>query len=318
MKFLLRNRANEIGFHLFGVADINDIALAPQAQRYEKWLENGHGASMEYLKRHAAKKTDPRLLLPEAKSIVMLGAVYSTEERPANRVSNYAQSYDYHVILREKIQELTGTLTDPETGTSFQNYIFVDAQPVFERFWAWRAGLGWIGKNTCAINKKAGSYFFLGGFLTDCPLVPDAPATDHCGRCTKCIEACPTQALVQPHILDANLCIAYHTIENRGDVPEFVRSHTEGWIAGCDICQQVCPWNDPPLETSFFREENPFSKLVREQSGDPTSAELKNLDPETYKSLVKDTALERMKFDQFQRNLRLHDSTGGENHSHDF
>ncbi|MEW6057892.1 MAG: tRNA epoxyqueuosine(34) reductase QueG, partial [Bdellovibrionota bacterium] len=174
---------------------------------------------------------------------------------------------------------------------------FVDKDAVFERFWSWRAGLGWLGKNTMLIHRKLGSYIFLGGLFTDLELTPDEPYRDHCGKCTKCIEACPTQAFVKPHVLDSNKCIAYHTIENRGPIPQEVMERSSTWIAGCDICQQVCPWNDPIPETAHFKKEN--------QAFDASFMDLAQWTRQDFKERMRGVAMSRMKYAGFLRNFTV-------------
>jgi epoxyqueuosine reductase len=220
----LKKKAQDLGFDLVGVASTADPALATEMERYHHWVDAGRGASMDYLRRHEPMKANPALFLPGARSVIAVGMVYGAEKPTASpdtaQISLYARGPDYHDVLGTKLEELAAYARTLEAGAATRTY--VDKEPVLDRFWAWRAGLGWLGKNTCLINRKVGSFLFLGGVMTTLDLATDAPQPDHCGRCTKCLDACPTGALVEPHVLDAQLCIAYHTIENRGEVPPSV------------------------------------------------------------------------------------------------
>jgi epoxyqueuosine reductase len=308
----LERAATDLGFDLFGVASAHDPLLMVASQNYYTWLGHGFGADMSYLQKHADTKKNPQTFLENAKSIVCVGLLYGTgkedtfdSSRPL--ISNYTRGRDYHLLVKEKLAQLTsafeaivsaeGDLPKPSTRT------FTDAEPVFERFWASRAGLGWVGKNTCLIHRQHGSYFFLGGFFTDAVLAENKPYTEHCGTCRKCIEACPTEAIVklpledgrERYFVDSKKCIAYHTIENRGEVPIGVQKKSGTWVAGCDICQSVCPWNDPHSASTQFETTNPAATASFEELANWTQADFsKNL---------KDVAMKRMKYAGFLRNL---------------
>ena len=228
--------AAEHGFQLSGIASAVPHA---DAGRYLDWVDRGMAGAMGYLTdRRADLRRDPRLLLPTARSIVCVGLLYNRPEPYGGSISRYACGDDYHDVLREKLERLAGSM-----GTHDYK-ICVDTAPLLERSYAREAGLGWIGKNTCLIHEPLGSWFFLGEILTSLVLEPDAPPPDRCGTCTRCIDACPTQAIVDGgYTLDARLCISYYTIELRGPIPEEARPSIGHHVFGCDICQDVCPWN---------------------------------------------------------------------------
>jgi epoxyqueuosine reductase len=267
----IKERAHRLGFHLVGVTDpVPHVHTA----FYRDWLAQGYHAEMGYLARSdaVAKRNDPRRIMPETRSIVVVGMnyyldeirspdqIHSPDDSPSTkgllgRVSRYAWGLDYHQVILEKLQHLARWI-DRHTGQPLTYRAYVDTGPLLERELAQQAGLGWIGKNTNLIHPQHGSYFFLGELLLDLDLETDTPSTaDRCGICTSCMEACPTGALVAPRTLDARRCISYLTIENRAAIPEPIRPLLEDRIFGCDICQAVCPWNrrfaQPPDESAF-------------------------------------------------------------------
>jgi epoxyqueuosine reductase len=279
----VKRLARESGFELAGIAAAGPT---PDYARYRDWLNRGMAAEMGYLKdRRADLRSDPRLLLPSARSMVCVGKLYNREEpystnfSDAERawISRYAWGDDYHDVLRNGLEDLAARLGEHEFR------ICVDTAPLLERSWARAAGLGWIGRNTCLIHEPLGSWFFLGELLTSLELEPDRPAPDRCGTCTRCIEACPTQALTADdngaYRLDSSRCISYFTIELRGDIPEQFRTGNGAHVFGCDICQDVCPWNSrapadadprfaprefaPPLEKLAALTESEFRAMFR-------------------------------------------------------
>jgi epoxyqueuosine reductase len=294
----LKQAALSLGFDLAGAASASDPALAGAMQRYSGWLDAGYGAGMEYLRRHAPFKASPGKLLPGWKSVLAVAMLYADktpDDDPTRaQVSLYTRGRDYHDLIGEKLRMLADTV-ERESGGKAR--AFVDSEPVMDRFWAWRAGLGWIGKNSCLLNRKLGSFLFLGGVLTTAELVADAPQSDHCGRCRRCIDACPTGAIDEERRVDSRRCIGYHTIENRGPVPVEIMERTGRWIAGCDICQTVCPWNDPPVSAREFDESNPAfnAPLV----------ELARWSREDFARNSKGIAMGRMKFAGFVRNVAI-------------
>ena len=247
-------RAREIGFDLCGVAPAEAF---PELAFFRKWLDRGYAGTMGYLPRSAERRSDVRRVMPSARSVIMTGAVYnggqpySIERRDQRRgeVARYAWSEDYHDVLGRRLESLVAWMR-VEHGDSFEARAYVDTGPVQERVYAQYAGLGWIGKNTCLINAATGSWVLLGAIICNLPLQPDAPALDQCGTCTLCLEACPTGAFVEPHVLDATRCLSYLTIEYRGSIPEELREPIGNHLFGCDICQEVCPWNGAPVVAS--------------------------------------------------------------------
>ena len=253
---LVKQLAQEAGFDFCGIARAR--RLEEEERRLETWLNRGFSGKMEYLHRHFDMRLDPRVLVPGAKSVICLMFNYCPEEVQDSalpRIARYAYGEDYHKVLRRKLKALFRALMD--RFGQLEGRVFVDSAPIMERQWAAMAGLGWIGKNGLLIRKGAGSWFFLAEIVCDLELEPDAPATDHCGTCTACIDACPTDAIVAPNLLDASRCISYLTIELRDRIPAFFSDKMENWVFGCDICQEVCPWNrfssahqEPELEAN--------------------------------------------------------------------
>jgi epoxyqueuosine reductase len=244
----VKAEAHRLGFELAGVTTPEP---PPHLQTYDKWLEAGRNASMAYLAgpRARARRADPRLILPECKSILVLGIRYDapspSPEGPGvrGRVASYAWGDDYHLVLPPRLRSIV-TFLEQQVGHPVANRYYTDTGPVLERDLAQRAGLGWTGKNTCLINPRHGSYFLLAEILLGIELEPDQPLlTDHCGTCTRCIDACPTDCILPDRTLDAGRCISYLTIENKDEIPAELRRLTGEWVFGCDICQAVCPWN---------------------------------------------------------------------------
>jgi epoxyqueuosine reductase len=244
----IKDKARQLGFALAGVTTPEP---PPHYKTFENWLDEGRHGEMKYLadERSRLRRADPKLILPECKSILVLGIPYTPPPPLAEgsgergRLASYAWGDDYHLILPEKLKALAAFIEE-QVGHPIPNRWYTDTGPILERDLAQRAGLGWIGKNTCFINPRAGSYFLLAEILLGIELEPDAPfVTDHCGACTRCIEACPTGCILPDRTLDARRCISYLTIELRDDIPEDLRPLMGDWIFGCDVCQMVCPWN---------------------------------------------------------------------------
>ncbi|MEY2649773.1 MAG: hypothetical protein RL608_447 [Bacteroidota bacterium] len=240
----LKREALRLGFMEARVA--RAVFLAEEAPRLEEWLARGLHASMGYMTNHFDKRLDPRLLVPGAKSVVSLAFNYYPEPtdlegegRP--RVARYAYGEDYHRVVKDRLFELLDSLRSAVGPV--EGRCFVDSAPLMERAWAERSGLGWVGKNSLVLRKNAGSYFFLAELVLDCDLVPDLPVADHCGSCTRCVDACPTQAIIAPKVVDSGRCISHATIELHGALPRDMAESLNPWVFGCDICQEVCPWN---------------------------------------------------------------------------
>lgn len=293
--------ARACGFELAGVAAAEPH---PDYARYAEWAAGGQAGAMSYLEgRRGAMRADPRTLLASARSIVCVGKLYnrpesySTEFASADHgwIARYAWGRDYHDGMREGLEALAARLRD---AAPCETKVCVDTAPLLERSYARSAGLGWIGKNTCLINEPQGSWFFLGAILTSLELTPDAPPPDRCGTCTRCIEACPTQALVPGEdawTLDARRCIAYLTIELRGPIPEELREPTGRHVFGCDICQDVCPWNRRAPVTDAFGAENAAPRLF----------EAAELTEAAFRERYRGTPVERAKHRGFLRNVAV-------------
>lgn len=245
----IKAEAHDLGFDLVGIARADRI---DEADRLAEWLAAGRHGSMGWMENWFEKRVDPRALVPGCRSIVSVGLLYhrSPERAPqpaGTEVATYAWGEDYHRVLKDRLHSLLerGRALDP----AFDGRAFTDSGPVMERYWAQRAGLGWRGKNTLLLNRRLGSFLFLGELLVRAELVPDAAATDHCGTCTRCIDACPTGALDEPYVLDARRCISYWTIEHREALSAEQEEAMGEWLFGCDVCQDVCPWNRAPSES---------------------------------------------------------------------
>ena len=240
----IRSKAGELGFDLVGFTPAEPLA---GAQFYARWLALGFAGEMDYLARNMEERADPGRMVPGAKTVICLGMNYFQETPEAGSplqgsVACYARGDDYHDLVKKRLLTLWDYIGEV-SGQAVSGRVYVDTAPVLERELAQRAGLGWWGKNTCLINMRRGSYFFLAEIILDLELDWDQPAADHCGTCTRCLDACPTQAFPEPYVLDASRCISYLTIELKGSIPLPLRSSMGNWIFGCDICQDVCPWN---------------------------------------------------------------------------
>jgi epoxyqueuosine reductase len=295
---LLRQEAFRLGFSFVGISTAG--FMEPEARRLEAWLEKGYQGKMGYLENHFDKRVDPTKLVPGAKSVVSLVYNYypSEEQRDpaAPKLARYAYGQDYHHVLKHKLKGLLYYL-QAEIG-DVQGRVFVDSAPVLERDWARRSGVGWVGKNTLLIHPKAGSYFFLAELIIDLELTPDGPIKDYCGTCTRCIDACPTDAIAaEGYVLDGSKCISYLTIELREAIDEQFGSQMENWMFGCDICQEVCPWNrfsQPHDEPAF----QPHPDLL-----DMTRSEWLELTEETFREVFRKSAVKRAKYGGLKRNI---------------
>jgi epoxyqueuosine reductase len=243
----IKARAADLGFDACGIAPAADHA---ELRFLPEWIAKGYAAGMQYLERSAVRRADVRRVLPSARTVIVTATVYNTDrpystesrDRLRAHVARYAWGDDYHRVVGDRLEALLQWMRE-EAGEPFEARPYVDTGPVQERVYAQHAGIGWIGKNTCVINPDLGSWIFLGEILCSLPLDVDAPAFDQCGTCALCLEACPTRAIVAPGVLDAARCISYLTIEHRGDLPEALRSAIGAHVYGCDVCQEVCPWN---------------------------------------------------------------------------
>jgi epoxyqueuosine reductase len=294
----LKARASELGFVACG---ITDPGPPPHADRLDAWLARGYAGTMRYLHRQARRRKDPRLTVPGSLAVVVLLENYywpdGPEDLEAPRVAKYARGQDYHRVTLRRLEVLAEFLF--ERGASVARS-YVDAGPVPERELAQRAGLGWIGKNTMLIRPGAGSFCFIGSIFTDLPLPPDPPFTaDHCGTCTRCLDACPTGAFVEPRVLDATRCISYLTIEQRGPVSDEYAGRLEGFAFGCDICNDVCPWNQRFARPTSVAELRPRHSLAGADE-----AFFESMDDEEFQRRYGASAFERAGLEGMRRNVR--------------
>jgi epoxyqueuosine reductase len=303
----LKAHARAIGFELVGIARATE---ADTFAHYTDWLRRGFEGEMAYLSHHSKARQHPKSMLPDVRSVVMAGMNYFTPDEPASRpsagkVARYALGADYHDVLRERLGRLLQWMQQEIPGC--EGRAVVDTAPLLERDFARRAGLGWFGKNTMLINKRAGSYFFLGALLLTVDLVPDTVhETSHCGTCTACLEACPTQAFPEPGVLDSQKCISYLTIELRGPIPEELREPMGNWIFGCDVCQEVCPWNRKAPTT----QEPALAYLPALERLD--AEDLLNLSEDEFRKRFRGTALWRTKRRGLLRNAAIVLGNGGD------
>ena len=294
----VKARAAELGFLACGVTD---LSASEFGSVLDEWLASGYGGTMRYLHRQAAKRKHPDRIAPGARRAIVVLENYATGPTPEVgseiKVAKYARGRDYHLELGERLEILADWLRD--RGAAIAR-AFVDAGPVPERELGRRAGLGWVGKNTMLIRPGAGSFFLIGAVLTDLELEIDLPFTaDHCGSCTRCLAACPTGALIEPRVLDATRCISYQTIEQKGPIPEFIVDRQDGWAFGCDICNDVCPWNERFAD-------GPAPAAYRDRRAvDPRDPEtFERMSPEEFATKFADTPLERPGLAGMRRNLK--------------
>lgn len=293
---LIKTKASAFGFQSCGISKAD--FLEEEASHLENWLKNNHHGEMKYMENYFDKRLDPRLLVEGSKSVISLSYNYFPEEKLQNenfKIAKYAYGEDYHEVIKEKLRALVAELQEEIGEFSFR--VFVDSAPVLEKAWAKKSGIGWVGKNSNLITKKYGSFYFLAEIICDLDLVEDSPVTDHCGSCTKCIDACPTQAIISDKIIDGSKCISYATIELKDQIPEFFKDKMDDWMFGCDVCQDVCPWNRfsaPTLEEKF----QPNSQLKNF-----TKQEWKDITQEVFSSVFRKSAVKRTKFAGLKRNL---------------
>ena len=303
----VKQKALELGFHKVGIATVDGAAI-PEVERLQAWLALGYQADMDWMAN--PKRQDIFLVMPEVRSLICVALNYYTPHQRPNgheyaKISRYGWGRDYHKVLHKKLKALASWLL--ELGEGVQVRYYADTGPVQDKVWAQRAGIGWIAKNGNVITREYGSWVFLGEILTNLDLTPDAPHTQHCGTCTRCIDACPTGAITQPFVVDANRCIAYHTIENRDEkLPEAlakpavgIAPHLQGWVAGCDICQDVCPWNQRFAKETDVTEFQPYPENVA-----PTLTELAEISDQEWDKRFAASALRRIKPEMLRRNAR--------------
>lgn len=299
----IKRKAFVLGFLACGIARAD--YLAEEKPRLEEWLANGMNGEMEYMARNVEKRLDPRLLHEGTKSVISVLLNYFPREKQQDSeapvLSKYAYGTDYHFVLKDKLRELLDFINEEIAPCSAR--AFVDSAPVLDKAWAVRAGLGWIGKNTNLISVEHGSYFFIGELLIDLNLEADERiVSNHCGNCTRCIDACPTKAIVAPYVVDARRCISYQTIEQRGEIDLQLKGQFNDRVFGCDICQDVCPWNlkaEPHSEAAF----DPHPRLMK-----LSREEWQDMDEILFSELFRKSAVKRTKYSGLMRNLKFLDS----------
>jgi epoxyqueuosine reductase len=295
---LIKIKANELGFMYCGISKAD--FLAEQAPKLENWLKNNMQGTMHWMENHFDKRLDPRKLHEGCKSVISVLLNYFPEKHQiveTYKISKYAYGEDYHYVLKDKLNELLDFIK-LNVG-EVNGRAFVDSAPIMDKVWAEKSGLGWIGKNSNLINKQSGSFFFIGELLIDIELDYDGPIKDYCGTCTACIDACPTEAIVEPYIVDGSKCISYYTIELKEMIPQNAKGKMNDWIFGCDICQDVCPWNrfsSPTTETRF----KPLENLI-----EFTKTDFEDLNEEIFKEFTKKSAIKRTKYNGLKRNIEF-------------
>lgn len=294
---LIKQTASNLGFDFCGISKAEFLEV--EAPRLERWLKEGKQGQMTYMENYFDKRLDPRLLVDGAKSVIsLLYNYYPQEERAASpKLSKYAYGEDYHLVIRDKLNTFLEILK--EKIGDINGRVFVDSAPVLEKAWAAKSGLGWIGKNANLINKKQGSFFFIAELILDLEVEVDGPIPDYCGTCTRCIDACPTEAIVEPYVVDGSKCISYLTIELKEAIPKEFAGKMQNWAFGCDICQDVCPWNSfslPHREERFQINSDLKAMSIKDWQ---------EMTEETFKQVFKNSAVKRTKYSGLKRNLEF-------------
>ncbi len=295
---LIKEEAKRLGFLSCGVSKAG--FLEEEAPRLERWLNQNKHGEMGYMENHFDKRLDPTKLVEGSKSVISLLLNYypqKTQQEESYKLSKYAYGTDYHFVIKDKLKELLHVIRE-EIG-EVHGRAFVDSAPVLDKAWAAKSGLGWIGKHSNLLTQQVGSFYFIAELIVDLELEYDSPVTDHCGTCTACIDACPTQAIVEPYVVDGSKCISYFTIELKNEIPTEFQGTLDDWMFGCDVCQDVCPWNK-------------FSKPHREPLFDPhpellsmTKKDWEEITEEVFKTIFKKSAVKRTKFSGLQRNIQF-------------
>jgi len=293
------SKARELGFNLIGFAPARE--LQDEYKKLIEWLSKNYHAGMSYMVNNLEKKKDIKKILSEAKSIISLGINYNppggfdNNNNLKGKISRYAWGKDYHLVINEKLEKLVKELTaiDPRFHTKF----YVDTGPVMDKSWAVKSGLGWLGKHTNVINREYGSWFFIANIITNYEFTYSIPVEDSCGSCTACIDACPTNAIVSEYLLDASRCISYLTIENKEEIPEEFKGKLDNWIFGCDICQDVCPWNK-----KFAKETAAAEFFTGEINKEFSLHEILEMDEQKFQERFKQSAVKRAKLSGLKRN----------------
>lgn len=292
----IKAEAKRLGFLSCGISKAG--FLEEEAPRLEKWLKEGRNGQMQYMENYFDKRLDPTLLVDGGKSVISLLLNYYPEQiqvTDSYKISKYAYGQDYHFVIKEKLKELLHSMQEHigEVG----GRAFVDSAPVLDKAWAAKSGLGWIGKNSNLLSKQVGSFFFIAELIVDIDLEYDHAVTDHCGSCTACIDACPTEAIIAPYVVDGSKCISYFTIELKENIPAEMRGKFDEWAFGCDVCQDVCPWNrfSKPHREPLF---NPHPDLLS-----LTKKDWEEITEDTFRAVFKNSAVKRTKFEGLKRNI---------------
>ena len=299
---LIKAEASRLGFISCGISKAE--FLEEEAPRLEKWLKDGMQGEMSYMENHFDKRLDPTLLVPGARSVISLLYNYypsETQRSDTYKISKYAYGKDYHFVIKDKLKSLYNFILE-EIG-EVEGRVFVDSAPVMDKVWAARSGIGWIGKHSNLLTQQLGSFYFIAELILDLELAYDHPVTDHCGDCRACIDACPTQAIVEPYVVDGSKCISYFTIELKNEIPTAHLGKFDDWIFGCDVCQDVCPWNrfsKPHAEPLF----NPRPEILNMEK-----SEWEEITADVFQDIFRKSAVKRTKFEGLKRNIKYVAST---------
>lgn len=295
----IKAKALELGFSSVGIARAESLEV--EGVRLQQWLSRGYHGTMEWMQKDPEKRAEPRKILPNAHSVVSLALNYfisisHSKDLQTGKISRYAWGDDYHLVMTSRIQQLVDCIKSEKPDAEAR--LYVDTGPVMDKAWAVRAGIGWMGKHTNVITKEYGSWVFLGEIILDLELEYDEPMADFCGTCTACIQACPTDAIVEPYLLDSTRCISYLTIEHKGPIPDDLKPKFDNWVYGCDICQDVCPWNrfqQPTDEKSF---------IPRSENLEPRLDDLTRISAEEFTRRFKKSPIKRTKREGIVRNAK--------------
>ncbi len=294
----IKKEAKRLGFLSCGISKA--AFLEEEAPRLEKWLNQQMHGEMQYMENHFDKRLDPTKLVQDAKSVISLLFNYYPKEfqnSESYKISKYAYGTDYHFVIKNKLKQLLQSLKD-EIG-EIHGRVFVDSAPVLDKAWAAKSGLGWIGKHSNLLTQQVGSYYFIAELIIDLELQYDKPTTNHCGTCTACIDACPTQAIIKPYVVDANKCISYLTIELKEEIPNQYRNQLDDWMFGCDVCQDVCPWN------RFSQAHNEPLLNSNNNLLEMTKKDWQELTQATFNKVFKNSAVKRTKYSGLKRNINF-------------
>ncbi|MEL6304435.1 MAG: tRNA epoxyqueuosine(34) reductase QueG [Bacteroidota bacterium] len=296
--YFIKSEAKRLGFLSCGISKAG--FLEEEAPRLEKWLNNNMHGEMAYMANHFDKRLDPTKLVEGSKSVISLLLNYYPEEEQnpeAYKISKYAYGTDYHFVIKDKLKQLLHSIQ--ENIGEVHGRAFVDSAPVLDKAWAAKSGLGWMGKHSNLLTQQVGSFYFIAELILDLDLEYDTPVTDHCGTCTACIDACPTEAIVEPYVVDGSKCISYFTIELKNEIPTEMRGKFDDWMFGCDVCQDVCPWNrfSKPHREPLFQ---PHPELLSMQKED-----WEDITEELFQTLFKKSAVKRTKLSGLARNIRF-------------